>query len=194
MPTFTDITTASLAVDKPITSAMMTALRDNALAAVWHPYNKSTIGDANTGLVYDHAVTGAVANVETPTFEDGYEYRIILRGVSHSSGSDQSLSISLYAATSASYVLAGLISTATAGTPNTISGFIELSSVRASIRAHPIFAAVGFADGTPPFTAPVSAVCDVTTAQQVSKARINFASGNFDAGQVYLYRRGVFAV
>lgn len=195
MPSLTDITTASLAVDKPITSGMMTALRDNALAAVWHPYNKATIGDAATGLIYDFGVTGAVATIETPNFEDGYEYRILIRNASHANGAaTRQMTLDLYRETSASYQSVGLISDAIGGSPATVSGSITMPSVRASIRAHPVLAAVGWADGSPPATRPFAAVCDVTTAQKVSKARIAWSSSeNFDAGQVYLYRRGVFA-
>jgi hypothetical protein len=47
----------------------------------WHPFNKVTVGDSNDGLLWDHAVTGNVNAVETPDFEDGYEYALVFNNV-----------------------------------------------------------------------------------------------------------------
>lgn len=42
----------------------------------WHPYDKTTFAGSETGEIWEASVDGAVANVETPTFEAGYDYRL----------------------------------------------------------------------------------------------------------------------
>lgn len=66
------------------------ALRDNLISAAeggqgapvvaagWHPYDLTAVGGSADGTIYDHAVDGAVSIVETPAFEAGYEYAMIV--------------------------------------------------------------------------------------------------------------------
>src|SRR5574343_19671 len=132
MASFTDIPTASLAPDKYVTYDLLTALRDNTLASVWHPYNKTTIGDANTGLIYDYGVSGAVSSVVTPDFADGWEYMIVYNDLSHDSGSSPVyLQVELYRETSAAYSGAQEISD-TVNASTLISGQLQLPWVRSS--------------------------------------------------------------
>jgi len=189
MASFTDIPTATLASGKYVTYDLLTALRDNSLAATWHPYNKTTIGDANTGLIYDAAVSGAVAAVETANFADGYDYMLIVNGLSHSSGTTPTyLQMALYRETSASYVTSGNLDVGTAAA-DTISGQIILPWMRSSRLTH--IAQHAFGNGN--FGNESVAGFGMTTAQKVLKAQVFYTSGNIDAGQIYLYRRGVFA-
>ena len=75
MTTWTTISNAAVAVGGIPSSTTVTALRDNPAAiaetstgapvvqAGWHPYDKVTVGDGKTGLIYDFAVNGLQANV-----------------------------------------------------------------------------------------------------------------------------------
>ena len=69
-------------------------------AASWHPYDGVTVGDGNDGLIYDFAVDGSVSVVETPNFEDGYEYRFF--GIDMSANIDGVWAFDLYLDTSGS--------------------------------------------------------------------------------------------
>lgn len=189
MASFTDIPTASLAVGKPVTSSLVTSLRDNTLAAVWHPYNKTTIGDANTGLVYDFSVSGTVSTIVTPDFVDGYEYMLVFDGISHNSGTTPTyLQMELYRETSAAYTSAKTLEAGNAS-PAVISGQVLLPWVR-SARVSQL-AIPQFTSGI--FGSDAVLGFDLTTSQKVTKARLSYSSGSVDAGKVYLYRRGNFA-
>lgn len=110
MTTYTSIPNASLAVGGIPSSTTVTLLRDNPIAISegasgapimvtgWHPYDKVTVGDGKTGVIYDFSVTGAQTVVVSPDFEDGYEYRFFgrLDGLS---------SIELYNQTTAAYMV-----------------------------------------------------------------------------------------
>jgi hypothetical protein len=106
--TWTSISNAAVAVGGIPSSTTVTALRDNpgAMAAAengapvifagWHPPAKVSIGDGEDGLEYSHAINGTQATVTLPDFEDGYEYRIICRDMSHNHGSNASLQVGFY--------------------------------------------------------------------------------------------------
>lgn len=187
MASFTDIPTASLETDKYVTYDLLTALRDNTLASVWHPYNKTTIGDANTGLIYDYGVSGAVSSVVTPDFADGWEYMIVYNDLSAGSGSPPyMLQVELYGETSAAYSGAKDVSGALS---SLISGHLQLPWVRSARTWQPgVALAVGVSS-----TTETSVGFQMVSAQKALRARVSFSSGNIDAGKLYLYRRGVFA-
>jgi hypothetical protein len=106
--TWTTISNAAVAVGGIPSSTTMTALRDNpaSIAAAengapvvfagWHPPAKVSIGDGEDGLEYSHAINGTQAIWTLPDFQDGYEYRIICRDMSHNSGSNQTLQVGFY--------------------------------------------------------------------------------------------------
>lgn len=190
MASFTDIPTASLAPDKYVTYDLLTALRDNTLASVWHPYNKTTIGDANTGLFYDFAVHGAQSSIETPSFEDGWEYRIIIVGLSHNSGSTQPLRLGVYRETSAAYTSTESISDST-GQTEPLYGYVELPFARSSWSTHIALFALGYSSINP---TTFSIAHDMTTSQKIGKAKLEYSGGSINGGKAYLYRRGTFAV
>lgn len=190
MASFTDIPTASLAADKYVTYDLLTALRDNTLASVWHPYNKTTIGDANTGLIYDYGVSGAVSSVVTPDFADGWEYMIVYNDLSHDSGGSPpyTLQVELYCETSAAYSGAKDISD-TVNTITLISGHLHLPWVRSSRTWQPAHALSSVGNAA----TDASVGFSMSTAQKALRARVSFSGGYIDAGKLYLYRRGVFA-
>ena len=189
MASFTDIPTSSLAPDKYVTYDLLTALRDNTLASVWHPYNKTTIGDANTGLFYDFSVHGTQASIETPAFADGYEYRIVIAGLSHNSGSSQTLKLAVYRETSAAYTSSENISVLTTSS-DPIYGDVELPFSRWSWSTQIAKFTTGYASIDPVIFANSY---DLTTAQKIGKAKLEYSGGSIDGGKAYLYRRGTFA-
>jgi hypothetical protein len=190
MASFTDIPTSTLANGKYVTYDLLTALRDNSLACAWHPYDKVTIGDAATGLIYDFGVSGAVANVVTPDFADGWDYMIVVNELSHNSGTTPTyLQMELYRETSASYVAGTSSLDAGTAAAASISGQIILPWMRSSRVTH--IAQHAFGNGN--FGVASVVGFGMTTAQKVLRARLSYTTGSIDAGKLYLYRRGVFA-
>lgn len=113
MTDWTTITDSQVDPKAPVTSELMTALRDNPAAlaeratgapyveSVWYPYNSDVVGGSD-GIIYDFDVDGGVNTVESPDFEAGYDYRFIISGWRHNS-SGSGLGNSLYRETSAAY-------------------------------------------------------------------------------------------
>ena len=188
MASFTDIPTASLAPDKYVTYDLLTALRDNTLATVWHPYNKTTIGDANTGLFYDFAVHGTQANITTPDFEDGYDYMVIVSELSHNGGATPYLEVQLYQETSAAYTSAQAADNGTSSL-EPANGQIIFPWARTSRTGH-VFQ-MTMARGN--YSDMPHRGVTVSPAQKILRARLAYSSGSIDAGKAYLYRRGVFS-
>ena len=196
MTTYTTLSSGSLAVGKPLTSTIALALRDNPIAiaegnsaapvtaATWHPYNKVTNGDANTGLILD-ASLGAVQSVETPNFADGYEYQIRLVNILPSISTV--FSVELYGATDAAYN-ASFITLGT--TAIEVTAFVDVIWPRSAIHDHPF--ATHFNDY---FGSVQSDVIYFTPAQKILKARVGVQSGDtMTDGKIYLYRRTAFAI
>jgi len=204
--TWTTISNAAVAVGAIPSSSLATAFRDNPVAIAgalsgapidvnsWHPVDKASIGDGKTGLLYDHSVTGNVSEVETPNFEDGYEYRIVGDNLSHESGSSRALIVDCYKETSAAYD--GGVSTFTL--PNTtFAGFDwQISFPRISMVAHPMHF-IGYYNLTllsplTNFTAGDAALYD-STPEKILKARVRYSAGNIDSGKIWLFRRREYA-
>lgn len=86
MPAWTNITNALVAVGAKPFATTIQALRDNPIAIAegqpgapvpstgWHPYNMVNVGDGATGRFYDFATNGATGSIVSPTFEAGYDY------------------------------------------------------------------------------------------------------------------------
>ncbi len=186
---WTTISNAAVAVGGIPSSATMTALRDNfagmaaaeagapVVFAGWHPYDKVTIGDSADGKFYDFSVNGAQASVVTPDFEDGYEYRIIGRNLSHSSGSNQSLIIEF--ADSGGNYDDDISTTAASGTAN-FAFDAQLSLPRVGAAEIPVlFFGTGISTVAQHLEMGGSAIL---------RARIKFSAGNIDAGRLWLLR------
>jgi hypothetical protein len=185
---------------KPILGSTGIALRDNIEAghraaagapiginAGWHPYDRTVIGGTETGLIYDFGVHGAVSAIDTPDFEDGFEYAILGRGLSFDSGINRTLQVQLYRATGAAWSTAW---TSTVTLDGTTVGdlWVEIIAPRVVKTVHPIryelYASVGGGEGG-------RAVVYNATAQKIGKGRVAPTSGQTDGGQVYLFRRGM---
>ena len=203
MTTWTSISNAAVAVGGIPSSTTVTALRDNPSALAegasgapvmvsgWHPVDKVTIGDGKTGLIYDHAITGTVANVVTPDFEDGYEYRIVARDLSHSdTGNNRRLYISGYFEATSSYRL--MLLSAEANSSDEFGCDVEFLLPRIASRAHMLrattYADTSIRNGTDQETSSYT-----SSSGKLLRARISFSVGNIDAGKIYMFRRREYA-
>lgn len=220
MTSYITITDAETDPEAPLTSELAKKWRDNPIAIAegsngspinqtgWHPYNKVTVGDSNTGLIYNFPTDGAVATVTSPDFVDGYDYAFFIDRILGTSAILQDLRIDWYRGTSAAYsgpsaLPAMLISTTTAE-----NAFIELPMVRVTKRYHDLigsnrngttdtlvggftFAEVSSAPGIALNTGITHA-----TPQKILRVRFSAASGNITGsgadGKIYMYRRRVF--
>jgi hypothetical protein len=216
MTTWTTIVNEAVAVGGIPASSTVTALRDNPISIAeqssgspvlfsgWQAYDKVSNGDAARGLLWDFAVSGTRTSVETPNFEDGWEYRIIAIGLSASSGNGGGR-VQLYGETLATWDSVstfGVMSTA-----GDLSSFdVEILFPRLVKNAHFARNSGGYyttststwneTTDTPTATACVgpSSTRYYTTAQKILKARAQLGSLlNLNAGKVYLFRRREYA-
>lgn len=202
MTTYSSISNTALAVGAVPSSSVVTALRDNPIATAeqasgspvivngWHPVDKVSIGDGKQGLIYDVASNGTVADVVTPDFEDGYEYRLVGSGISHNSGVDRSFQIALYKQTAASYVTA--FSDSTRASSVLFDFDIHIMMPRITALSHFVTFLVAINTGSFLLTT-TSGYAYNATAQKILKARIQFGGGSIDAGKIWLMRRREFA-
>jgi hypothetical protein len=202
MSTWTTISNAAVAVGAIPSSTTVTALRDNPVAiaaaatsapvvfAGWHPVDKVSIGDGKTGLIYDHAVNGTVAEVVTPDFADGYEYRILGIGISHDNASTRNFAIQGFRETDAAYTTA--YTYAAGANSSALFDFdIEVRLPRISRVTH-IWGAMGAVNGT--IESAKDGVITSAGANKILRARIVTATAaNIDAGKIYMFRRREYA-
>jgi hypothetical protein len=197
MTTWTTISNAAVAVGGIPSSTTVTALRDNPSAiaesasgapvvfAGWHPYDKVSVGDGKTGLIYDRAVDGVISQVVTPDFEDGFEYRLICVDMSHNSASNRAFELWLYQSPVGAYAKATDFGDNNSGANYSLDAIINIP--RVSAKAHNVLYAANVNDSASGQSAAV--VRDVSTAQKILRARVKFNFDSIDAGQVYLHRR-----
>ena len=202
MTTYNDaaVSDASIAFQKPITLQQGRALRNNPIAgfegangspytaAGWHPYDGVTVGDGADGVIYDFAVDGAIASVETPNFVDGYEYEIRFSALVPSTGAPD-LRVEFYMETSAAYAGTTVVEAAI-GTGAPVSGYIGPFIPRASSR---LFRFMFCADTAGSNTITTFTVDNIlikhSTAQKILKARISTSTLALGGGKIYLFKR-----
>lgn len=207
MTTWTTIVNAAVAVGGIPASSTVTAFRDNPIAIAeqssgspimfsgWQAYDKVSNGDAARGLLWDFAVSGTRTSVETPNFEDGWEYRIVAIGISATTGSGAGR-LEIYGETSASFEFFLNYGNMDAGDFSSFD--VELLLPRLVKNAHHARSNGGYYKTSSPVawnetTAP-TATKYLATAQKILKARVMIGSGaNLDAGKVYLFRRREYA-
>lgn len=205
MTTWLEIANGDIDQDSPVTQPLMTGLRDNVRAAAegssgapvlsvgWHPYDKADTDGVEVGDVYDFSDDGAVASVESPTFEDGYEYAFVIDGVS-SSGAATEFRISLYRDTDAAYFTDQAILSGFTAATEVMQGIIQVEWPRISKYVHGTkWISEGHVFRVDSGTVTVSSGLDTqfsdATKQTVSKARFSFDTGNLDAGTIRMLRR-----
>lgn len=201
MTAWTTLLNALFIPGKPILGSTGAALRDNLAATMegaagapyaqvgWHPYNSLAVGDANTGVIYDFAVNGAVSSIISPDFIDGYEYRMIYQGLAVSAGSPV-LNIAVYRETSAAYATADQIDTLF---PAGIDGVIVFNRPRDIGRTfvYDVIGKVTRGSNANVTSTPASFGLKHSTAQKVLRVQISSAS-SINGGKITMYRRRVF--
>ena len=192
MTAWTTISNAAVAVGGIPSSTTVTALRDNPAAMAeqvagapvifsgWHPYNKVSVGDGVTGKIYDFAINGVQASIVTPDFEDGYEYRIVCRDLSHNHGSNSSLVFD-FADSGGSYV--DDATTAAQSNSSRFSADVFILMPRIAARDIPVFIASELV------SVSVNNIEMGGSGSKVLRARIRFSAGSIDAGQIYFLRQ-----
>ncbi|MCE8433609.1 hypothetical protein [Rhodovulum sulfidophilum] len=82
------------AVTGAILRAAILAHAPDAVIPGWHPFDMLRPGDGATGLIWSYDKEGSIQNVETPEFEDGYEYALVFEAVAtNKSGSRLQISV-----------------------------------------------------------------------------------------------------
>ena len=177
MATWTDITNAQVAAGAPLTTALTTAFRDNAIDAGWDYY------DASTGVIYDFDVDGTVSSFETPLFDAGYDYRLF--GQLQEATAGGSFTVEFYKSTAASYT------TPVGFTLSPSTGFtVYLDHYIPHPNSTKLFHTMDGISSTNASSSatPVDASSYNATAQTVTKMRINGVTTGFTVGKVWLLR------
>ena len=160
------------------------------VVAGWHPVGGVTVGDGATGLLYDFAVHGSVASVESATFANDFEYMFLFDAFGNSGAPSRDLRVEFYRETSASYtpitVLAA-IGGAGAGGYLEITRPMRVSRLMVANNQTSVFSADSVLASTGGFISVKH-----TTAQKVSKVRFSLSVVNVDQGKVFAYRRKVY--
>lgn len=204
MTTYSAIASTELDADSPVTDTLMARLDGNPrgmaemdatavsagvlMANAWQNHD----GTAGLTAIYDFAIDGAVANVTTPDFEDGFEYRVIMDDLG-SAGTGVTIQCDLLRETAGTYAGAvGLITTG-GGVAFLGQGEITISTPRRSGSFHRFFGSI--VNGTTN-AVTASTVFDYTvihtTGQKVLRARLTSTGGNITNGRVYLLRCGEY--
>jgi hypothetical protein len=155
--------------------------------ATWHPYNGLKVGDANTGVIYDFATTGALTTITTPDFVDGYEYMLRVEGLVTSNAAE--FQISLYSEAAAAFTTYADVTTVPGNAGN--FGEIEISVPRATTNRVNVYSRMSsVAAAADPITHG-GASFTLTLASKVLRARISngFAT---TAGRIIMYKRRAF--
>lgn len=212
MTSYTAITEAETNPEAPLTSVLAKRFRDNPIAisegatsspitrAGWHPYNRITVGDSNTGVIYSFPTNGTLATVTSPDFEDGYEYAFFIDQLKPAGGAGSPININLYRETSAAYSGAFSVGVSV-GTTNPLVAWIELPLIRQAEAGHFIPARsleYRYANNTSPatFSSTINAVTHATP-QKILRAQFSFGGnsitgGSASTGTITMYRRKDF--
>ena len=138
--------------------------------------------------VYDFGVDGVLASVETPTFVDGFEYRIDYESVSHNDAGSPLMQLEYFKATDAAYDAQAKTGGPAVASGSVLEGRLHLLDVRDSLAIHAFFGSLGVDSSG--ISGPWAAGWTMT-AQKIDKARISYASGSLDGGKIRLYRRPI---
>ena len=204
---WTSLVNALFLPGKKILGSTGMALRDNAIAiaegasgapitaAGWHPYNRTTVGGAETGVIYDFAVDGAQATVTSPDFADGYEYMFIFDRIRSSSATAGAIEISLWRETTGAYAGGGAISGVSLTTTQSVSGYAYVMMPRQVSRQHQVHRVILVEAANSVTTGDSISITTTkhTTAQKILRARFALSTGsitgNGSDGKIFMYRR-----
>ncbi len=194
IPAYTGLTDGELSQDQPVTQPKAFALRDDPKSmlgggvnaeynqSVWHPYDGNTVGDGNDGSIYSG---GAQANVDSPDWEDGFDYAFYFDEVVPDLVTDLGVEIE-----GASSGLNGFFTLLSNVSPtNGMTGYMYFLKPRATERRFfgQFFGSTGVASAT---ISPVTIMDFQATAQKRLSARFRWPSPRaFASGNIYMYRR-----
>lgn len=160
--------------------------------AALHPYDMVTVGDGNLGVIYEFAVDGAVASIESPTIPDGYEAVFFVDRLQNSGGT-RNLQMEMYREDDAAY---GAVQTVITSFGSNVAssgiGVIELILPRDGAKLHFGRYVSALQDGT--FLA-ANPIFDTTqggtnTFQKISKVRFTLnGTGNINNGVIHMFLR-----
>jgi hypothetical protein len=162
----------------------------------WHPYDSVTPFDGNVGVIFDFSVDGLTSVLETPNFEDGYIYKVVIEEVGFSVAAAWSLQV--YLESSSSYGGALQMLSAGVGTLGEYEGSFEFIAPRIPSLNHQAVFRLAYAnnadishyDGSGGFDAASGTnVFYNGTSQKILKAKLTVASGGMARGKVRLLRK-----
>lgn len=195
MATYRSISGSEVDADSPVTQTLMEALADNptaiaegatdapVVAAGWHPYNAVLVGDGNDGEFYDNATDGNAAFVDTPDFEDGYEYKVIFDEVTQTGVSPSEFRCDFFDEDGTLQVDDITILTTSSNTG--LSGFVETVLPRKSTTGH-----TGFSSAVNSSDSAVNAINGkFSSAKKLKNIRFEYDAGTINGGKMFLYRR-----
>lgn len=155
-----------------------------AIAAIPTPSSGWEVFDGSGGVtpIWDLTRDGAIASIESPVYENGYEYGWLVHALRNNSSN---LTIALYQETTGSYsTILTMLSSLAANTP--LYGPIEIVLPRKDLTFFTVKPAVHTGTGNTTLQAmPVS----VGTAQKIGKSKISSTGGSFNLGSAYAIRR-----
>lgn len=195
-----------LGVKDPFDAAKAQALRDNPKEIAqgtdgapiqrvgWQPYDAVEYGDGNDGAIYDSSIDGSVSVITTPTYENGWEYKLVI-SILGLSNTANGLKFQHYnATTGAWYDSSTEFFSAAIGDVSYIDGVAYLGGQMDAVTRSKdfqarIYHAVANQNdreySVARVTTPVSA-----SGFQATRQRILLSEGAFTDGKVLLYRRG----
>ena len=182
-PALTGTPTAPTAAEATNTTQIATtAFVQQEIAATpsgWETYDGSA-----TGKIYDFSIDGAVSSIESPVFDDLYEYRFLMSELQVSTS--MSITMEFYRATDLAYsaTSASIASSLTSGT----YGFWDVVINTPYWTRLNGYVGGGFGRGS---NAGISFTDmeSLTNAQKVSKVRFNTSTGTIVGGKLYMYKR-----
>lgn len=160
----------------------------SALSNTWHPYDRTTVAGSQDGNIYDSAVDGTVASIESPAFEAGYEYMFYFEQVTGSSGA--TLQAQMYRDDSASYESLFALTGVTVTVGQGIWGSVIIPQPKISRYSHDVLTNIRISQST---GAADNIVIDrsyrVSVPWTAGKVKFAWSAGSFDNGKVFMYRR-----
>ncbi len=207
MATYRDIASTEVDPDSPVTATLMQALAENPLGLAQMDATAITAGEVNaaqfyqhalvTGsgdtdaLIYDQAVDGTVSLVEFNLGSDklsGFEYQLVLEGISHNNGASQSTQLRFFRETSASYT-----SWLNCGRIGANSQFM-FGDMRFRIlpTGDVIIGTTALTISVLPSSESGHTVWDMGSVQDVTTVQFRWAAGSIDAGKIYAYKRATY--
>lgn len=153
------------------------------VAAGWHPYNSTTVGDGNDGEFYDNATDGNASFVDTPDFEDGYEYKVVFEEITQTGISPIRFRCDFIDEDGTLQVddITVLNTSSTSG----LSGFVETVLPRKSTIGH-----TGFSSAVNSSDSEVNAINGkFSSAKKLKNIRFEYSAGTINGGKMFLYRR-----